>query len=75
LMNDKLELIPYLIRLSRRTLSTIRFNISLAIFVKLVFIGLAMVGYSNLVLAIAADVGITLVVILISLQLMNYKEI
>lgn len=75
LMNDKLELIPYLIRLSRKTLSTIRFNISLAIFVKLVFIGLAMVGYSNLVLAIAADVGITLVVILISLQLMNYKEI
>jgi Cd2+/Zn2+-exporting ATPase len=63
LMNDKLELIPYLIRLSRKTLSTIRFNISLAIFVKLVFIVLAIVGYSNLVLAIAADVGITLVVI------------
>jgi len=75
LMNDNLELIPFLIRLSRKTLSTIRFNISLAIFVKLVFIVLAIVGYSNLVLAIAADVGITLVVILISLQLMNYKEI
>jgi len=74
LMNDRLELIPYLIRLSRKTLSTIRFNISLAIFVKLVFIGLAFAGYSNLVLAIAADVGITLVVIVISLQLMNYKE-
>jgi Zn2+/Cd2+-exporting ATPase len=73
LMNDNLKLIPYLIRLSRKTLSTIRFNISLAIFVKLVFIGLAFAGYSNLVLAIAADVGITLVVIMISLQLMNYK--
>jgi len=75
LMNDRLALIPYLIRLSRRTLSTIRFNIFLAIFVKLVFIGLAFAGYSNLVLAIAADVGITLVVIMISLQLMNYKYI
>jgi Cd2+/Zn2+-exporting ATPase len=73
LMNDKLELIPYLIRLSRKTISTIRFNIILAIVVKLVFIGLAFAGYSNLVLAIAADVGITLVVILISLQLMNFK--
>lgn len=75
LMNDKLELIPYLIRLSRKTLATIRFNISLAIFVKLIFISLAFAGYSNLVLAIAADVGITLVVILISLQLMNYKDL
>ena len=75
LMNDKLELIPYLIRLSRKTLSTIRFNIFLAIFVKLIFIGLAIAGYSNLVMAIAADVGITLVVILISLQLMNYKDL
>jgi Cd2+/Zn2+-exporting ATPase len=75
LMNDKLELIPYLIRLSRKTLSTIRFNIFLAIFVKLVFIGLAFAGHSNLVLAIAADVGITLVVILISLHLMNFKVV
>jgi len=75
LMNDRLELIPYLIRLSRKTISTIRFNIFLAIIVKLVFIGLAFAGYSNLVLAIAADVGITLVVIMISLQLMNYKYI
>ncbi len=74
LMNDRLELIPYLIRLSRKTLSTIRFNIFLAIFIKLVFIGLAVAGYSNLVLAITADVGVTLVVILISLQLMNFKE-
>jgi len=75
LMNDRLELIPYLIRLSRKTISTIRFNIFLAIIVKLIFIGLAFAGYSNLVLAIAADVGITLVVIMISLQLMNYKYI
>jgi len=73
LMNDKLELIPYLIRLSRKALSTIRFNISLAIIVKFVFITLAIAGYSNLVLAIAADVGITLIVILISLQIMNFR--
>jgi Cd2+/Zn2+-exporting ATPase len=73
LMNDQLKLIPYLISLSRATLSTIRLNIFLAIFVKVIFITLAIAGYSNLVLAIAADVGITLVVILISLRLMNYR--
>lgn len=74
LMNDKLTLIPYLIMLARKTLSTIKFNISLAILVKVIFIILAVLGFSNLVLAIAADVGITLVVILISLTLMSWNK-
>ena len=74
LMNDRLSLIPYLIRLSRKTVSTIRFNTAAAIIIKLLFILLAFMGYSNLVLAIAADVGVTLVVILISLRLMGFEN-
>ncbi|MBK7357743.1 MAG: cation-translocating P-type ATPase [Saprospiraceae bacterium] len=74
LMNDKLSLIPFLIRLSKKTLQRIKFNTIGAIAVKLIFIILAFSGYSNLVLAIAADVGVTLIVILTSLRLMNYKE-
>ena len=73
LMNDKLSLIPFLIRLSKATLLRIRINIFGAILVKVVFIALALFGYSHLALAIAADVGVTLVVILISLNLMKYK--
>lgn len=73
LMNDKLSLIPFLIRLSRKTLSTIKFNTIGAIAVKLIFITLAFFGYSNLVFAIAADVGVTLIVILISLNLMKFE--
>lgn len=73
LMNDRLTLIPYLIQLSRRTVKTIRFNVALAVLVKVLFVVLAIFGFSNLVLAISADVGITLVVILISLRLMNFK--
>ena len=73
LMNDKLSLLPFLIKLSRKTLSRIRFNTIGAILVKLIFIVLAFVGYSNLVLAIAADVGVTLIVILLSLNLMKFK--
>lgn len=73
LMNDKLSLIPFLIRLSKRTLWQIKINTLGAIIVKLIFIILAILGYSNLVLAIAADVGVTLIVILISLNLMNLK--
>lgn len=75
LMNDKLSLIPFLIRLSKKTLARIKFNTIGAIGVKLVFITLAFMGYSNLVFAIAADVGVTLIVILLSLNLMKFENI
>lgn len=74
LMNDKLSLIPFLIKLSKRTVSRIKVNVWGAILVKLIFVVLAIMGHSHLVLAIAADVGVTLVVILLSLELMNYKD-
>ncbi|SMO52683.1 heavy metal translocating P-type ATPase [Solitalea koreensis] len=73
LMNDNLTLIPYLIRLSKATLKRIKINTIGAILVKLVFILLAFLGFSNLVFAIAADVGVTLVVILLSLNLMRFR--
>lgn len=73
LMNDKLSLIPFLVRLGRATLKQIKINTAGAIFVKLIFIVLAFLGHSNLVFAIAADVGVTLVVIFTSLKLMKFE--
>lgn len=73
LMNDRLLLLPYLIRLGRKTVTTIKRNTIAAIAVKIFFILLAFLGYSNLVFAIAADVGIMLIVVLISLRLMSFK--
>jgi Cd2+/Zn2+-exporting ATPase len=73
LMNDKLSLIPYLIRLSRKTIATIKQNTIGAIGVKILFILLAFLGYSNLVMAIAADVGVMLAVVLISLRIMTFN--
>jgi len=75
LMNDDLRLIPYLIHLSHATLNRIRFNTGLAIVVKFAFLALAVFGKSNLVLAIAADVGVTLLVMMTSLQLMRWKPV
>ncbi|MFM9944255.1 MAG: heavy metal translocating P-type ATPase [Bacteroidia bacterium] len=74
LMNDKLSLIPFLVRLSKATLQRIKINTIGAIAVKLIFISLAFLGFSNLVFAIAADVGVTLVVILLSLNLMKFEN-
>lgn len=73
ILNDKLKLIPFLIRLSRKTLATIKANVTFAIVVKLIFIILALLSLSNLALAIFADVGVTLLVILNSLKLMKFR--
>lgn len=73
LMNDKLSVIPYLIRLSRKALKRIRMNTAAAILIKIVFLVFAFLGMSNLVFAIAADVGVTVIVILTSLSLMQFR--
>lgn len=74
ILNDRLDVIPFLVRLGRKTLRTIKINTTLAISIKLVFITLALFGMSNLALAIFADVGITLIVIMISLRLLKWNE-
>jgi Cd2+/Zn2+-exporting ATPase len=73
ILNDRLELIPYLVRLGRRAILTIKINTTLAIATKLVFIVLAVFGLSSLAMAIFADGGVTVLVILNSLRLLNFK--
>lgn len=73
ILNDRLELIPYLVRLGRKTISTIKINTTLAVATKLVFIILAILGVSSLAMAIFADVGITVLVILNSLRLLRFR--
>lgn len=73
ILNDRLELIPYLIRLGRRAIQTIKINTALALGTKLVFIVLAIIGMSSLALAIFADVGVTVIVILNSLRLLRFE--
>lgn len=73
ILNDKLELIPFLIQLGKRTIKVIQFNTIFAISIKLAFIILAIAGISNLAMAIFADVGATLIVILISLRLASWE--
>lgn len=73
LMNDDLRTIPYLIQLARAAMQRIKVNTALAILVKVAFLLLAFMGHSHLVLAIVADVGVTIVVILTSLRLMKWR--
>lgn len=72
LMTTNLNLLPFLIRLGQKCQQKIRFNVAAAILIKLLFIGLALSGHSNLAVAIFADVGVTVLVILNSLRLYSY---
>jgi len=71
LMSDDLAKLPWLIRHSRRTVRNIQQNISFALGLKLVFIVLTMFGLATLWMAIAADTGVTLLVVLNSLRLLK----
>lgn len=62
-MADALVQLPWLIRHARRTLAIIQQNIVFALGVKLLFIGLAVTGVATLWMAIAADMGASLLVI------------
>lgn len=73
IMDDKIGKIPYLINLGKSVNQTVSFNVTLALLTKLVFMGLAIGGISNLVFAIFADVGVSVIVILNSLRLYKAK--
>ena len=71
LMKDDLMQVAEAVRLGRRTLRIIQFNVAFALVVKAVFMVLAFTGHANLWLAILADTGATLLVILNALRLLG----
>lgn len=74
LMQDDLTKVAEAIALGRRTLGIIRFNILFALVVKAVFLILSFTGNASLWLAILADTGATLLVILNALRLLRQKS-
>ncbi|RAK18392.1 Cd2+/Zn2+-exporting ATPase [Anoxybacillus vitaminiphilus] len=74
LMADDLTKLPYTIRLSRKTLRIIKENIAFALGLKMLALILIVPGWLTLWLAIFADMGATLIVIINSLRLMKVKE-
>jgi Cd2+/Zn2+-exporting ATPase len=71
LMQDDLSKVAEAIRLGRRALRVIQANIIFALAVKAVFLALAFTGHTSLWLAILADTGATLVVIVNALRLLR----
>jgi Cd2+/Zn2+-exporting ATPase len=71
IMSDDLSRLPWLVRHSRRTLTIIRQNVALSLAIKGLFIVLALGGWSTLWGAIAADMGVSLLVVSNALRLLK----
>lgn len=71
LMSDDLLKLPWLIRHSKRTLGIVRQNIALSLAVKALFVVLTFAGAASLWAAIAADMGVSLLVISNALRLLG----
>ncbi|MFJ8247755.1 heavy metal translocating P-type ATPase [Peribacillus asahii] len=74
LMGDDLSKLPYTIKLSRKTLQIIKQNITFSLAIKLIALLLIAPGWLTLWMAIFADMGATLIVMLNSLRLLRVKD-
>jgi Cd2+/Zn2+-exporting ATPase len=71
LMSDDLGRLPFLLRLSRAMMATIRANVALSIGVKLAFLVLVLLGTGTMWMAVLADVGVALLVTLNGMRLLG----
>ena len=74
LMTDDLGKVPWLIGHSRRTMSIIHQNIGISLATKGVFVVATAFGLASMWGAIAADVGVSLLVVANALRLLNSQE-
>jgi Zn2+/Cd2+-exporting ATPase len=71
LMADDLSRLPTTIRLARRAEAIIRANIAFALLSKAVFVVLALLGVATLWMAVLADMGASLIVVLNGMRAMR----
>ena len=74
LVGDDLRRLAQMRRFSQRARSILRWNISIALGLKLIFVVLAATGLSTLWLAVLADTGATLIVVANGLRAMRLPE-
>jgi Cd2+/Zn2+-exporting ATPase len=70
LMSGDLRRIPFALRLGRDATRVIKENVALSLVFKVLFVALAAAGLANLWMAVAADVGVSILVTLNGLRLM-----
>jgi len=74
LMRDDLTALPGFIALGRRTVRTIKTNVAFSIAVKAVFVAMALTGTATLWMAVFADTGVSLLVIVNGMRLLRKRS-
>jgi Cd2+/Zn2+-exporting ATPase len=74
LMADDLAKVAPTIRLGRRTLAIIKQNIAISLLIKVLFLALAVSGLATLWMAVFADVGTSMLVILNGMRLLRGRD-
>lgn len=72
LMSDQLDRLPFALGHARRALGIMRFNVIVSLVVKGALVLLAPLGLVTLIVAVAADVGMSLLVTLNALRLLGH---
>ncbi len=73
IMEDRLSRLPEVIRLARRTKGIVWQNISMALGVKFLVMGLGLFGLATMWMAVFADVGVALLAVVNSLRILHQK--
>ncbi|MDR1359059.1 MAG: HAD-IC family P-type ATPase [Coriobacteriales bacterium] len=73
LMEDSLAGLPRLFRLSRKMVSTIRATVVFVLVVKIAVLGLTIAGITGMWMAILADTGVLIAVLLYSMRLLRMR--
>ena len=73
LSSENLSSLPRAVRLARRTLSTVKANITFSLIVKAVIIILAIMNIAPLWLAVFSDTGVCLICVLNAVRLIRRK--
>jgi len=71
LMDDDLHKVAVFVRLSRTTSAILRQNIAIALGIKVVFLGLTLMGHATMWMAVFADMGASMIVVANGLRLLR----
>jgi Cd2+/Zn2+-exporting ATPase len=74
LMSDRIEMLPFVIGLSRKSKSVIRQNLWISMGIVAFLIPATLFGYANIGLAVAIHEGSTILVVINALRLLKYNQ-
>lgn len=75
LASNRLSSLPKAIKLAKRSMGVIRFNIAFALIIKLAVLILGASSYGNMWLAVFADIGVTIIAVINSARILKFKDI